>query len=312
VSTPPQWAALLLALVGLGVLALARATGHLEWLDVANRVLVYGLAAASLDLLVGYGGMVSFGHATFLLCGGYAVGILSQEGVASVFVQWPVAVGAAALLAMGIGALSLRAGGVTFIMLTLAFSQMVYYVFVGLSRYGGDDGLQVFPRSAFPFGLDLDDPVSLYLTVLVTVTAGFFVLSRVVGAHLGLVLGGCRQNETRLRALGYPTFRYRLAAFVIGGALCGLAGALLANVSGFVSPALGGWERSGELLVMVIVGGQGTLFGPLLGAVMLIAVEDVVSEQTQHWPLLIGAVLVLVALFLPSGLRTLLGARAHD
>jgi branched-chain amino acid transport system permease protein len=146
--------------------------------------------------------------------------------------------------------------------------------------------------------------------VLATVVAGFFVLSRVVASHCGLVIQGCRQNETRMRALGYRTFRYRLVAFVIAGAVCGLAGALVANTTGFVSPALGGWERSGELLVMVIVGGQATLFGPLLGAVVLIAVELVLSEQTQHWPLIIGALLVFVALALPNGLRTLLGWRA--
>jgi branched-chain amino acid transport system permease protein len=214
-------------------------------------------------------------------------------------------VGISAALAGVIGALSLRAGGVYFIMLTLAFSQMVYFIFIGLSRYGGDDGLQIYPRSGLPFGFELDDPATLYLTVLGAVVVGFFVLTRVVNSHFGLVLRGCRQNETRMRALGYPTYRYRLAAFVMGGAVCGLAGALLANVSGFVSPALGSWEKSGELLVMVIVGGQATLIGALFGAVVLIGVESLLSEQTQHWPLVIGFILVLVALWLPNGLRSL-------
>jgi branched-chain amino acid transport system permease protein len=294
-----------LAAAGLALFALAMLSGHAEWLDISSRILGYALAAASLDLLVGYGGMVSFGHATFLLSGAYAVGILGAEGVSSAWVQWPAAVGISAALAGVIGALSLRAGGVYFIMLTLAFSQMVYFIFIGLSRYGGDDGLQIYPRSGLPFGFELDDPATLYLTVLGAVVVGFFVLTRVVNSHFGLVLRGCRQNETRMRALGYPTYRYRLAAFVMGGAVCGLAGALLANVSGFVSPALGSWEKSGELLVMVIVGGQATLIGALFGAVVLIGVESLLSEQTQHWPLVIGFILVLVALWLPNGLRSL-------
>jgi branched-chain amino acid transport system permease protein len=293
------------AAAGLAVFALAMVSGHSDWLDISSRILAYALAAASLDLLVGYRGMISFGHATFLLSGAYTVGILGAEGPSSAWIQWPAAIGISAALAALIGALSLRAGGVYFIMLTLAFSQMVYFIFVGLSRYGGDDGLQIYPRSGLPFGLQLDDPPTLYLTVLAAVVIGLFILARVVNSHFGLVIRGCRQNETRMRALGYRTYRYRLAAFTMGGAVCGLAGALLANISGFVSPALGSWDKSGELLVMVIVGGQGTLIGGLLGAVVLIGLESLLSEQTQHWPLAIGFILVLVALWLPNGLRSL-------
>jgi branched-chain amino acid transport system permease protein len=296
---------LLLFVGGLALYAGAHLLGLSYWIEIGSRVLVFALAAASLDLLVGYAGMVSFGHAVFLLCGGYAVGILAKEEIVWGLVQWPAAVAASAVLAAGIGVLALRTGGIYFILLTLAFSQMVFYVFTGLSAYGGDEGMQVYPRSEF-FGLiDLSNPDTMYLVALVVVTAGFFLLQRVVSSPFGLVLQGCRQNENRMRALGYETFRYKLLAFVISGAVCGLAGALLANITGFVSPEYGSWQRSGELLVMVILGGMGTLSGPLVGAVALIALETVISEKTTHWPLILGPILVLVAIWLPNGLRTL-------
>ncbi len=283
----------------------AHLIGQPLWIEIASRVLVYALAAASLDLLVGYTGMVSFGHAMFLLSGGYSVGILAREGIVSGLIQWPVAIATSAALAAAVGAVVLRTGGIYFIMLTLAFSQMLFYVFTGLSSYGGDEGLPVFPRSEF-FGLiDLTNPDQVYLVVLLVVCAGFFVMNRVVASPFGLVLQGCRQNEARMRALGYETFRYKLLAFIIAGAICGMSGALLANVSGFVSPEYGSWQRSGELLVMVILGGMGTLYGPLLGAIALLGIETVVSEKTSHWPLILGPLLILVAIYLPRGLHTL-------
>ncbi|MBX9841268.1 MAG: branched-chain amino acid ABC transporter permease [Xanthobacteraceae bacterium] len=290
---------------GLILFGLAHLLGQSLWIEIGSRVLVYALAAASLDLLVGYAGMVSFGHAVFLLCGGYAVGILAKEGITYGLVQWPVAIAASSVLAAGIGALALRTGGIYFILLTLAFSQMVFYVFTGLSTYGGDEGLQVYPKSEFFRGVDLGNPDTMFLAVLVAVTLGFFVLQRVVSSPFGLVLQGCRQNEMRMRALGYETFYYKLVAFVIAGAVAGLAGALIANVTGFVTPDYGSWQRSGELLVMVILGGMGTLRGPLVGAVALLLLETVISEKTDHWPLILGSILVLVAIYLPNGLRTL-------
>lgn len=296
---------LLLLVGGIAFYAAAHLLGVSFWVEIGSRVLVFALAAASLDLLVGYAGMVSFGHAMFLLCGGYAVGILAKEDIVSGLLQWPVALASSAALAAVIGVLALRTGGIYFILLTLAFSQMVFYVFTGLSTYGGDEGMQVYPRSQFFGLLDLGNPDTMYLVALVVVSAGFFLLQRVVSSPFGLVLQGCRQNETRMRALGYETFWYKLLAFVISGAICGLAGALLANVTGFVSPEYGSWQRSGELLVMVILGGMGTLSGPLVGAVALIALETVISEKTDHWPLILGPTLVLVAIWLPHGLRTL-------
>lgn len=302
----PDWAFIAsLALLGLAFFAIAHLSGHAIWIDIGSRVLVYGLAAASLDLLVGYAGMVSFGHAVFLLCGGYAVGILAREGVVSGFVQWPVAIVVSAALAAVIGPLALRTGGIYFILLTLAFSQMVFYLFTGFSTYGGDEGLQVYPRSQFVSFIDLSNPSTMFIVILLMVCVSLLILQRLVKSPFGLVLLGCRQNENRMRALGYETFRYKLVAFIISGAACGLAGALLANVSGFVSPEYGSWQRSGELLVMVILGGLGTLRGPLVGAVFLLVLENAVSDLTDHWPLILGVILVLVAIYLPNGLRTL-------
>lgn len=305
-----SWFVPLLLLGGAVVFVLSRVFDEPLWLEIGARILVYALAAGSLDLLVGYAGLVSFGHAAFLLSGGYAVGILAREGVTSALVQWPAAILIAAALAAAIGALALRTGGVYFIMLTLAFAQMLFYIFTGLSGYGGDEGLPVYPRSEFPM-VDLHDPATLFIVVLVATAAGFYILQRIVNSPFGLTLKGCRQNERRMSALGYDTFRYKLAAFVIAGAVCGLAGTLLANVTGFVSPDYGSWQRSGELLVMVILGGMGTLHGPFVGAVALLAIENVLSEQTEHWPLILGPLLVLVAISLPNGIRTLFGWRAR-
>jgi branched-chain amino acid transport system permease protein len=304
----PSWAMVpVIAVLGIAFFAIATVSGQSIWIDIGSRVLVYGLAAASLDLLVGYAGMVSFGHAMFLLCGGYAVGILAREGWVSGFMQWPVAMGASAALALLLGPLVLRTGGVYFILLTLAFSQMLFFVFTGLSAYGGDEGLQVYPRSEFVFGLDLNNPTTLYFVVLATACCGIYCLHRFTQSPFGLVLKGCRQNEPRMRALGYETFKFKLIAFVVAAAVCGLAGALLANVTGFVSPEYGSWHRSGELLVMVIFGGMGTIFGPVFGAIVILVLENVISEQTEHWPLILGAAFLAVALYLPNGLRSLFG-----
>lgn len=301
----PSWGfTLAIGVLGLLFFLAAHLSGNAIWTDIGSRVLVYSLAAASLDILVGYAGMVSFGHAMFLLCGGYAVGILAREGYVSGFLQWPVAVIASAFLAAVIGPLVLRTGGIFFILLTLAFSQMLFFLFTGFGRYGGDEGLQIYPKSEFVSGIDLNNPDTLFIVTLAVVCIVFYVLERLVKSPFGLVLQGCRQNETRMRALGYETFRYKLLAFILSAAVCGLAGAMLANVSGFVSPEYGSWQRSGELLVMVILGGMGTLRGPLLGAIFLLVLENAVSERTDHWPLILGVMLIFVALYLPNGLRT--------
>ena len=217
---------------------------------------------------MGYGGMMSFGHAAYLGIGGYAVGILAFEGIGSGFIQWPVALAASALFALVIGALSLRTRGVYFIMITLAFAQMAYYVASGLARYGGDDGLTIYKRSDFGGLIDLSNRVQFYYLCLGCLFGGIYLIWRIVNSRFGMVVQGVRSNEQRMQAIGFHANRYRLVCFVIAGTICGLAGALLANNTDFVSPAVMYWTRSGELMVMVILGGMGSLFGPVIGAIV--------------------------------------------
>src|SRR5207248_2572493 len=248
-----------LLVAGLIVLPLySQASGNVFVLTLLTRIVILALAAASLNLIMGYGGMMSFGHAAYLGIGGYAVGILAQEGFGSGFLQFPVALAASAIYALVIGALSLRTRGVYFIMITLAFAQMAYYVASGLARYG-------------------------------------------------MVVLGLRSNEQRMQAIGFPAKRYKLVCFVISGTLCGLAGALLANNTDFVSPAVMYWTRSGDLMVMVILGGMGTLFGPVVGAVAYLVLEELLSQVTEYWALIMGPLLLLVVLFGRGGIMGLLG-----
>src|ERR1700692_4273821 len=236
-------------------------------LTLFTRIIILAIAALSLSLIMGFGGMVSFGHAAYLGIGGYAGGSLAKEGIGSGFVQWPVAGAASALYALVGGALSLRTRGVYFIMITLAFAQMIYYVAIGLDRYGGDDGLTIYKRSDFGGLIDLNNRTVFSYLCFAVLLASIYLISRLVNSRFGLAIRGTRSNERRMRAIGFPTFRYKLAAFVIAGALCGLAGALLANHTSFISPAIMHWTRSGDLIVMVALGGLGSLFGPVIGAV---------------------------------------------
>jgi branched-chain amino acid transport system permease protein len=213
----------------------------------------------------------------------------------------PAAIVVAGLAALVIGALALRTSGVQFIMITLAFAQMVFFLFVALKRYGGDDGLIIRRRNEF-LGLDMRDPTIFYLLVLVATVVFFALVWRIVGSRFGLVLGGIRQNERRMAALGIATYRYKLAAFVIAGMGAGLAGALQANYARFVSPDMMHWTKSGELMVMLILGGTGTLFGPLFGAAALISLETFLTQWTERWQVILGPVLVLIILFFRGGL----------
>jgi branched-chain amino acid transport system permease protein len=283
-------------------------TGDAFVLTLFTRVIILAVAAVSLNLITGYGGMVSFGHAAYLGIGGYAVGILAAEGITSGFIQWPVAIGVSALFALVVGTLSLRTRGVYFIMITLAFAQMVYYVGSGLSRYGGDDGLTIYKRSVFP-GVDLNNKTLFYYLCFAVLLASIYLVSRLVNSRFGLVIRGARSNERRMRAIGFPTFRYKLACFVIAGALCGLAGALLANHTNFISPALMHWTRSGDLIVMVVLGGLGTLFGPLIGAVTFLLLEEGLSRVTEYPDLILGPMLLLVAIYAHGGIAGLLAGR---
>ncbi len=239
-------------------------------LTLFTRIVIMAMAATSLNLILGYGGMMSFGHAAYLGIGGYAVGMLAHEGIYSGFVQWPVALGASALFALVIGALSLRTRGVYFIMITLAFAQMAYYLVSGLARYGGDDGLTIYKRSEFIAPLNLSNKIQFYYLCLALLFATIYLIWRLINSRFGMAVQGARSNETRMRAIGFPTYRYRLACFVIAGTICGLSGALLANHGDFVSPAMMYWTRSGDLIIMVVLGGMSTPFGPLIGAVALL------------------------------------------
>jgi branched-chain amino acid transport system permease protein len=287
-------------------------TGNTFVMTLFTRIVILTIGAVSLNLIMGYGGMVSFGHAAYLGIGGYAVGILAKEGIASGFVQWPVAIGASALYALIVGALSLRTRGVYFIMITLAFAQMIYYVAIGLDRYGGDDGLTIYKRSLFGGVLDLNNKTTFYYLCLALLLGSIFLVARIVNSRFGLVIRGACSNDRRMRAIGFPTFRYRLVCFVIAGAMCGLAGALLANHTNFVSPALMHWTRSGDLIVMVVLGGLGTLFGPLIGAVTFLVLEEGLSRLTEYSNLILGPILLLVAIYLNGGIEGLLEGRRRD
>jgi len=249
---------------------------------------------------------VSFGHAAYLGIGGYAVGILAKEGFNSGFLQWPVAIAASALFALAIGALSLRTRGVYFIMITLAFAQMVYYVAIGLDRYGGDDGMTIYRRSQFGGLINLSNRTVFYYLCLAMLLGTVYLVYRIVNSRFGLVIQGSRSNDRRMRAIGFPTYRYKLVCFVIGGALCGLAGALLANHTDFISPALMHWTRSGDLLVMSVLGGMGSVFGPVIGAVALLLLEETLSGLTEYWQIIIGPLFLLVVLFARGGIAGML------
>src|SRR5687767_8685870 len=222
------------------------ALGQPFYLDLLRRMMIFAIAAVSLNLILGYGGMVSFGHAAYLGIGAYAVGILAHYGLTNGYLQWLVAIGASALVALVIGAISVRTSGIYFIMITLAFTQMLYYLGISIEEYGGDDGMRLPSRSQFPGLVDLADGTSFYYLVLVLLALSMLLIHRIVNSRFGRVLQAARSNEARTRAIGISPYPYRLAAFVISGALCGLAGALLVNHTAYLTPEFMNWTRSGE------------------------------------------------------------------
>jgi branched-chain amino acid transport system permease protein len=312
--------ALLAALVLLPVYA--GLTGDRFMLTLFTRIVILALAAVSLNLILGYGGMMSFGHAAYLGIGGYAVGMLAHEGIYTGFVQWPVALAASAVFALVIGALSLRTRGVYFIMITLAFAQMAYYGIAGLARYGGDDGLTIYKRSQFFAPIDLSNKVQFYYLCLALLYGSIYLVWRLVNSRFGMVIQGSRSNDLRMRAIGFPTYRYRLVCFVIAGTLCGLSGALIANHTDFVSPAMMYWTRSGDLIIMVVLGGMGSVVGPVIGAVALLVLEEALPSVItfvlhpfmgekavgygEFWQIVLGPLLLLVVLFARGGIDGLL------
>jgi branched-chain amino acid transport system permease protein len=307
-SLTPRLAVNISLLLILGLVPIyAALTGNTFVMTLFARVLILAIAALSLNLIMGYGGMVSFGHAAYLGIGGYAVGILAKEGIYSGFVQWSVAIGVSALYALVVGALSLRTRGVYFIMITLAFAQMIYYVAIGLDRYGGDDGLTIYRNSQFGGLVDLNNKTFFYYLCFGLLLASVYAVWRIVNSRFGLVIQGARSNERRMRAIGFPTFRYKLVCFVIAGAMCGLAGALLANHTNYISPAMMEWTRSGDLIVMAVLGGMRAAFGPLIGAMTFLLLEDWLSRLTDYPNLIIGPLLLIVAIYVNGGIDGLLG-----
>ena len=276
--------------------------GEPFYLDVVARMMIFGIAALSLDLLLGYSGMISLGHAVYLGIGGYAIGILNYYGINDGALQFGAAVLFSALAAFFIGAVSLRTSGVFFLMITLAFSQMLYFLAISINTFGGDDGLTISQPS--DLGLNLRELSVFYYFVLAALAALLIICDRIVNSRFGMLIRGIKYNESRMVAIGFPTFRYKLTAFVIAGAICGFAGALLANQTLFVSPSLIHWSRSGELLVMVIAGGVSTLVGPVIGAILYLLLEKVLSGWTIYWGACVGISLVLLVL---AGKRGVLG-----
>jgi branched-chain amino acid transport system permease protein len=298
----------------------AALSGNTFPMSFSAGVIIQAMAAVSLNLIMGFGGMVSFGHAAYLGIGGYVVGILAKEGVGSGLVQWPLALVLSGLFALSVGALSLRTRGIYFIMITLAFTQMLYYVANALDRYGGDDGLTIQRRSEFGL-VDLSSRTIFYYLCLALLLVTVYVVWRLVNSRFGLVIQGARSNDRRMNAIGFPTFHYKLVCFVIAGVICGLSGVLLANHTSFISPALMHWTRSGDLIVMTVLGGMGSVFGPVFGAVAFLMLEQIlpplirpmaslftiatgidVSRAPEYWQILLGPLFLLVVLFARGGI----------
>lgn len=283
--------------------------GHLFWIDLFTRLVILSLAALSLNLLLGCSGLASFGHAVYLGIGAYAVGIPAYhatyggvEWLASYsgYLHFAIAIVASALFALLTGAISLRTKGIHFIMITMAFSQMIYYTLVSIEEYGADDGLTIDLRSEFST-VNLDDPVQLFLICYVSMLAFMFIIHRLMHSRFGRILEGAKQNPERMLALGVQPYRYQLVAFVIAGAMCGYAGALMANYSTFISPSIIEWTRSGELMFMIILGGTSYLLGPVLGAALFILIEYYLSSWTIYWHLPFGILLILTVLLFRGG-----------
>ncbi len=297
----------LIVFAGLAVLpaiATFGAEGYL--LTLATRMMIIAIAVISLDLLIGHAGLVSFGHAAFIGIGAYVTGIMVTEGVTEAAMILPVVVLAAALFAAVTGAISLRTSGVYFIMITLAFGQMLYFTASSLSAYGGDDGLTLWNDVGLFSTPVLADDRGLFYVTLAVLIATFFLVDRIAGARFGRVLRAAKENTTRAVCLGFDVFAFRLTAYVIAGIIAALAGFLAAVHAEFVSPAAMSWQRSGELIVMVVLGGMGTRYGALLGALAFVFLETWLATHVEHWKLVFGPLLILVVLYAKGGLASLL------
>lgn len=271
-------------------------------LALFGRIMIFAIAAIALDLLIGFGGLISFGHAAFVGLGAYAVGILSAHGITDALVALPVALVASTLFGLATGAVCLRTRGVYFIMITLAFSQMVFFTASSLAPYGGDDGLTVQSRNTIAGFALMRDEQSFYYVVFGFLVVTYLLCRALIASRFGRVFRGARENAARVASLGYNVFRYQLVAYVIAGGFGGVSGFLLANATEFVSPAYMSWQRSGELVIMVLMGGLGTLYGAVLGAAAFVLAEEWLSGLTEHWKMIFGPLLILIVLFARGGL----------
>jgi len=289
-------------LVGLALVPpIAAAINESYYVTLFTRIVILALAAVGLNLILGFGGLVSFGHAMYLGIGAYAVGILSFYGVGNGWIQLAAALAAGTIVALVIGFICLRTSGMAFIMITLAFAQMLYFFCISLKTFGGDDGLTIAARS--DFGLfSLKSNVALYYCALILLIACVGVFTRLVESRFGMVLRGSRSNERRMAALGFPMLRYKLTAYVISALVCVVAGMLLANLARFAAPSYMAWQSSGDLIVMVVLGGMHTVLGPVMGAVALIVLEEILAGWTTHWMIVLGPAIVLIVLTAKKGL----------
>lgn len=317
---------MLLTIVALAALLaaplIAQAMDESYFITLASRVAILGLAGVGLNLALGYGGMVSFGHAAFFGVGGYVAGAMlfhSQEGglflgllegSQQALLSWPLAVIIAGLAAVVIGLISLRTSGVYFIMITLAFAQMFYYLALSLPTYGGEDGMTLYERSRLG-GLDISGDLTFFMVCFGVLVLALLFSHRLIGSRFGAALLTARQNEVRLATVGIAPFPVKLTAFVVSAMMTALAGALLVEQNGFASPTLLSWHRSGEIMIFVILGGVGRLIGPVLGAAAFIVLETVAGGYTDRWQLLLGVVLLGIVLFARGGLAGLLIGRAR-
>lgn len=296
-------------------------------ITLTTRAVIFAIAGVGLNFALGFGGLVSLGHAAFFGLGGYAMGILAAhaqsytpliewpfviEGTKSMLIIWPVAIVSSALAALALGALSLRTSGVYFIMITLAFAQMFYYFAISWPAYGGEDGLSIYVRNTFP-GLNTMDPIQYFALCYGLLLIILALVSRALRAPFGLMLGAARQNPARVEAVGQTPYRLFLTAYVVSGAITGLAGALFADLNRFVSPTMFSWQTSGEIMIFVILGGVGRVFGPVAGAAVFILLEHVLGGLSQFWHVYLGAILLGVVLFARGGLWGVIAGRVrHD
>ncbi|MCP4490491.1 MAG: branched-chain amino acid ABC transporter permease [Gammaproteobacteria bacterium] len=276
------------------------------YLDLLTRILILTIAVTSLNLIVSYGGMISLGHAAYIGIGAYCVGIPSYYEVYNGFLHLGLAMACSASFALITGMICLRTRGLYFILITLAFTQMLYYTFVSIDEYGADDGLLIYQRSEFGGLIDIENATTLYYLVLVVLLLSLYLMYRLTQARFGRVLFGCKHNDERMQALGYDTYKYKLVCYVISGTVCGVAGFFLGNFTNFISPEMMDWVHSGDLIFMMVIGGTGAVLGPLTGTVTFLLLEEFLSGITVYWHLIFGLMLIALVMFGKGGLHGLL------